>query len=708
MSDGKWIAGGACEAPLIRKGFRVDAVQTAEISICGLGFFELFLNGQKVSEDLFVPVWSDYGPRKTDNLYYPIHDTFTHRIYYLRYNVAAYLHTGDNILEIYLGNGWYNQYQRVGEGDLRYGTPKLWFSLSVDGKTCAVSDENAVWKPSLIISNNIYYGEKQDFRLSESSDWQPVGIVPAPEAELCPQECPSDRVMRTIVPRLLQKVGNTALYDAGENITGYAVFRQKAEAGSVTKVRYSEELTSDRQLDFESAGGDGQIQSDEFISDGKSNFCRPKFTYHGFRYFEICGNAEDVLVYVIHSDVKPKADFHCDNKVLNRLFDAYLRTQVGNMHTGVVSDSPQRERLGYTGDGQLTADTAMLIFDAEKFYKKWIVDIMDCQDPISGHVQHTAPFYGGGGGPGGWGGAVVIVPYMHYANYRDLEVLRTAYPHMKAWIGYMFAHSEDGLVVREEDGGWCLGDWCTPEPIRIPESYVNSYFLVKGMEYAEQTAKILGIPDRYEKEIASVKQAMRKHFYDEQRNTFCGGIQGADAFALDIGMGNAEMLHNMVRHYEALGCFDTGIFGTDVLISVLFREGFADTAFRLLSSEKNNSFGAQLLHGGATTLWEEWDGKHSHNHHMFGACVKHLLRSILGITADKGIVIAPKVPSGLNSASGRVRTVFGMVESAFERREDTVAFRVKSESGGTFACGGRSFPLTKNAEQCFVFAADEI
>lgn len=118
------------------------------------------------------------------------------------------------------------------------------------------------------------------------------------------------------------------------------------------------------------------------------------------------------------------ATFECGNETINWLFNAYIRTQLINMHCGVPMDCPHRERLGYTGDGQLTAETAMLFLNGKRFYEKWAADVADCQDVKTGHVQHAAPFFGGGGGPGGWGSAIVEVPYAYYKVYGDKKLIK--------------------------------------------------------------------------------------------------------------------------------------------------------------------------------------------------------------------------------------------------------------------------------------------
>ena len=268
----------------------------------------------------------------------------------------------------------------------------------------------------------------------------------------------------------------------------------------------------------------------------------------------------------------------------------------------------------------------MTVFDAEKMYRKWMQDIADCQDIYTGHVQHTAPFYGGGGGPGGWGGAMVIVPYIFYKHYGDENVLRKYYPNMLMYFDYLDAHSENSLVMTEEAGGWCLGDWCSPKDRNlIPIPFVNTYFYLKTLQMAMEAAEIIGEnPELLKARYERIKKAFLDKFYDKKSGTFCNSAEASDAYGYDLGFGNEKTLKAIVDKYEALGEFDCGIFGTDILIRTLCENGYKDLAYKLLTSEKENTFYNMKKHG-ATTLWENWDGAHSHSHPMFGAVVKYLV-----------------------------------------------------------------------------------
>jgi len=687
-------------SPIFMKKLSVKNPRQSEIEIAGLGFFELYVNGRKVSEDILVPPTSDYGERDLSTLHYPIKDTFSHRVYYCKYSLSEYLIDGENTLEVQLGGGYYCQEVRTGEGKLSYGKPILAVSLTVDGIEY-LSDESWTWRDSVIVSENLYTGEVHDFRHCDC-EWKPVDLAKAPSGKLEQSDCPHDKIIRKIKPAVVFRDGERTVYDAGVNLSGVVGFWQKAEAGEKTEIRFAERLDGSYELFTETSGP--IVQRDIYISNGKSNFCMPKFVFHGFRYFEIMGKAEDVWVYEIHSNMPLRVTFSSNHPVLNFLFTASVRSLYSNMHAGIITDCPHRERLGYTGDGQLTADLGLTVLSSEKFYEKWLRDIADGQDPETGHVQHTAPFQGGGGGPGGWGGAIVIVPYMLWMHHNREDILRTYYPNMKKYIAYMESRSENGLVVREEERGWCLGDWCTPDKITIPEPFVNTYFLVKCLEYVAETARVLGdSPEPWLNKAEERKQALRKHYYDEKTNTYCADIQGANAFALDIGIGNENMMKALVEKYETLGAFDTGIFGTDILIRVLFENGFGDTAMKLLTSEKENSFGA-WMNRGETTLCEYWDGKKSHNHHMFGAPLRYVFSHVLGVK-DRGktTLIAPVEISLPIQLEADMETKFGNVFVRREMTEKDETLTVRADHNALFRYRNTEITLTPNEETVFYF-----
>lgn len=526
-----------------------------------------------------------------------------------------------------------------------------------------------------------------------NSGFQNVIKAPAHETQFFVQDCPADRVERVIKPVKLFDLGEVSIYDMGENISGYPVVAATVDGANII-VRCSEEINPDGTLNFDSCDR-GQIQKDEYRNAKKGEECMPWFTWHGFRYFELTNNAEPVRCEVVHSDCAVTSSFESDSEMLNWLYDAYIRTQLSNMHSGVPSDCPHIERLGYTGDGQLCCEAAMMLLDSQKFYKKWLEDISDCQSIGNGHVQHTAPFMGGGGGPAGWGGAIAVVPYEMYKIYGDKETFRRYLPKILRYFDYLDSRSSGGLVCREEEGGWCLGDWCPPEQITICEPFVNTALYVKQMMMTKEASEAIGeskTAAMLEKRIEEKKQAILNAYYSPQTGSFIGDAQGANSFAVDIGLGGERAFNNTKKKYDAADAFDTGIFGTDILTRVLFERGCADTAFRLLTSTGKGSF-YNMKKQGATTIWENWDGERSHSHPMFGAVTRYLFSFILGITQEKNsagyekIVIAPQIPDGLNRASGHITTVRGEIAVSFIRTEREMDFYVTVPQKAWFTYG---------------------
>ncbi len=685
FDDCKWYGfEDKTEAAYVRKTFCCENIKNAKIQFVTLGFCEPYFNGKLLTDYKFIPAWTNYEKRDLSTASYPIYDTMTHRCYFLEYDISDLIENGKNVFSLHIGNGWYAQHEQKAENMPPYGEIKYCFKITLtdenSNEKIIVSDGSEKYKSSHITRASLYLNETVDARLYDEnvfkkdfddSEWLTPIEQNRPVTILEKQDFAGDSVKYSLTPTLLFEKDGRKMYDIGKNVSGLGVikFCEDAKEGDTATVKYCEILDENNEMYLRTTGGDWRLQCDKFIN-GKNNCpMTTTFTWRAGRMVEIEGNAELVRFDVVNSDVEVTAEFVSNNETLNWLFEAYINTQSNNIHSFVPSDCPHRERLGYTGDGQLCSAAVMTIYDAEKFYRKWIQDIADSQDLYNGHVQHTAPFYGGGGGPGGWGGAIAIVPYNHYKFYKDTSVVEKYYPSILSYISYMENHSEDGIVVREEEKGWCLGDWCAPENKNlIPEKFVNTYYMIKSVSIAIEFAEILGkhedIPSLEEK-LIFVQNAFMREFFDEETGSFLGGIQGTDAYAVDIGMGDDRTLGNLVKRYEELKTYDTGIFGTDLVTRILFENDYGELAFTLLTNEKDISF-YNMKKQGATTLWENWDGCDSHSHPMFGAVCEYLFKYILGIRQpsdsygfEKVIISPAKIP-GLN-VKGSITTKQGRI-----------------------------------------------
>lgn len=672
-----WI--GAPEeivSPVVLRRFSTTNIKKATLVVTGLGYFEAKINGKAVTDYMYLPVVTDYEPR---DLSLCAHKgtvgTTTHRVYCYNFDITNLLLKGENILSIQLGNGWYRQQERIAEGKMHFAdTLKCIYKIVIEdenGTTEICSDGSETYTDSTIRFSNLYLGEIIDYSVNLQEE-MPVKILPTLQTELCKAIGTPDKVIRYITPKKIAEIDGKQIFDNGENITGVVCVKT---SGKVT-LRFAENINDDKSLNFASStasyntlrSGEPQIMCDTFISDGTPRTFEPKFVFHAFRYFEIEGEFDSATVKVIHADTPVTSTFTSNHEGMNFLYDAFLRTQLDNMHGSIPSDCPHRERLGYTGDGQLIAPTAMMMLESKEFYKKWIQDILDCQD-TNGHVRHTAPFMGGGGGPGGWGSAIVIVPYAYYKQYGETDIIKHCYDRMKLWIDYLLSRQENGLITHEDDGGWCLGDWASLEKMEIPEPYVNSCYFVKNLLLLEEMASVIGkeqdIP--YFQSLRKVtEKAIVDTYYNADTTHFADGIQGADAFAVWCGLAGKETAEMLAQRYAELNYFDTGFLCTDILCEVLCSFGYTDVFLSLLESEKLGSFLYMKRHG-ATTIWEYFIGKCSHNHPMFGACARQLFQSVLGIRQRGGtagysdIIIDPvKTKRGL-TVSGSINTPNGII-----------------------------------------------
>jgi alpha-L-rhamnosidase len=722
----KWIgAETSIASPIFRKEiFLGENISQARAYICGLGYYELYCNGQKVGDHVLDPNWTDYDNRLLQDLIYPHEDSSRKRALYVTYDMTYSLKSGINALGIMLGNGWYNQPERNVEGKMTYGSPKFWLQVHIkyeNGKE-AVFGSDSDWRCSSgpINFNNIYYGEIYDARL-EQLGWSEPGFDdfrwhkaverPRVVGDLKAQMSPSDKIIDTIIPvSVTDHENGNRIYDLGQNLSGWAQIKVSGAPGAKVVMRFAEELDELGALDFTSAGTEQQVQQDTYILAGKGmETYEPRFTWHGFRYVEVNlspGITMDSLRgIVVHSAVKKIGSFSCSNSMFNRIFELYRWSQLSNLHGGVPSDCPHRERLGYTGDAQITTESAIFSFDMAAFYTKYIEDISDSQNPISGFVPHTAPFYGGGGGPGGWGCAAILMPWYMYLYYGDRRILEEHYTMMLSWMEYLSEHADqNGIIISEEPGSWCLGEWVVPHQfdkvegiddifnMKVPAELVNTYYYTVSASIMTRVARILD-DDKRERHFnilhGDLKTGMHQRFYNDITGSYASGIQGSDAFSIAADCVPEEkkrrVLENLVKNIMDVngGTLDTGIFGTPVMLEVLAENGEAEVAYSILNQTRYPSYG-YMLSQGATTLWECWEKENgSHNHPMLGSVVAWMFKYITGLRPDKNIpgfkhmIIKPYLFKNIDYAEASYKSVRGDIGIKWERIESKIILQLE-------------------------------
>lgn len=699
FQNAHWVGASARTAKtfsILRGHFNGDGAKRAMLNILGLGFFKCYINGRCVNPDTFLPLSSEYEPGCD-----PKEQVLSgHRMYVPQFDVTPFLQKGDNVIAIHYGGGWYTFEERV------FGLPKAIYCISVetdDGMKHYVSDENCRVGNGYVEDYSFVNHEMQNYTERgacfepdfDDSGWERAVLTEQPDTEYCTTDCPKDALMEQLPVWKVGKGNQGIVYDCGQNTVGYPVLELDAEAGETVSVLFSEELLPDGTIDPVHT----QEQVFKVVADGTKRLVQPEFTWFGFRCFEVIGHAKPQCVKVVHADVPISSSFECDNETLNWIYNTFIHTMHCNMHTGHPSDCPHLERRGYTGDGQLTCHAALSTMDGKAFYEKWLQDIADSQDVLSGHIQYTAPYIRSGGGPGGWGCAIAEVPYQLYRHYGEKQILSKYYANMRRYIDYLEAHSAFGLVISDQKGEWCLGDWCGPvilypekditshnQQVILPAPMVNTYFMVKTLDRLSEIAAIIGKEEDipvYQEKAEQRKKAIQGAYFNTFDGNFIMNTQGANAYAVDLGMGDDKTYTNMVSYYQKLGHYDTGIFATDILTRVLFEHGDADLAVDLLTQNGEQGF-EHWRQNGATTLHEYWDSSRSrsHSHPMFGAVVAYLFEYLLGVRQKEhtagycSLVIAPQAVNRFGKMSGSMQTPKGTVAVQYEKVSERVNFQI--------------------------------
>ena len=703
----EWEAKNTTPAPYFRKEVNLDKkIASAVAFVTGLGYFEFYVNGEKIGDEVLVPNFTNYSKRpRLPKISIAIEDNFRgYRVMYLTYDITESLKQGENALGMIVGNGWYNTHTR--RWPAAYGSPRMLCQVKVtyeDGsEEVIVSDESWKVKESAIVYNDEYIGETYDAR-QETADWCSVGCdesswknaVPrdAPTGVLCASYAPLDKVIETLRPVSFEKTEKGWEVDFGKEISGWLRFDGvKASNGDVLQVKYVSE---------------SPVGTQKYIfGDGECKDYAPKFAWYVFRKAIITGaelNKENVVAEVVNTDVRADAEFSTSNPLLNQINTIWRRSLEDNLHGGVMSDCPHREKSPYTGDGQVCCETVMANYDCHAFYHKWLRDMRDAQNVETGHVPNSAPWQPGCGGGVGWGAAVNIMPWEMYRHFGDVQLLEESYFTMTEQMRFMMKYiTEEGIMDCKNEivngdhrfDRWLrLGEWVAPHG--LPANHlVHTYFLWRCADVTSKAAGVLGKTDdekKYRELAESVKAAFHKKYYDSETKSY--GDYGANVFALHMGVPEdcradvvesfrKELADKYGRH------LNTGIFGTRRLFEMLAQNGLNDLAYEIINQKDYPSFG-WWIEQGATTTWERWDGKDSRNHPMFGGGLTWFYNTLAGVNIDetqpgyKHTIIKPLLLKDLEQVTYSKMTPYGQLKVEIEHKDFAGKMTVTVPVGAT-------------------------
>ncbi len=684
---GRWIGRttdtNSQPAPLLRRVFDLNGkVKRARAYICGLGYYELHLNGKKIGNHLLDPGYTRYDKRAL----------------YVTYDVTDALRTGRNAMGVILGNGWFNVHSKAvwnfHKAPWRLA-PRLLMQLQVeyaDGRSETIFTD-ADWKTSTgpIVFDSIYGGETCDARLEKpgwdtpgynDSDWAAAMVVDAPPGRLAAQSMPPIRADRFLRPvKLTEPKPGVFLFDIGQNLAGFAEINVRGRAGTKIVMKYGERVGPDGMLDRADIqqhilrmDTNQQYQTDTYILKGSVlETWHARFTYHGFQYVEMTGfpgrpSLDNLRGVFIHSAIPPAGEFECSNPLLNKIWRAGRWAYLSNLQ-GIPTDCPHREKNGWTGDAHLAAEQGLFNFRPSAVYTKWLNDLGDEQRPsgeLPGIVPTSGWGYEWGNGPA-WDSAFVLIPYYLYEYCGDTRVLRDHYAGMKRYVDYLTAKAKDGIVSIG------LNDWA-PWKTQTPADITSTAYYYRDTEIVALAAKLLGNAvdtQKYEALASGIKQAFNQKFYNAQAGTYGNGSQTSFSCALYQGLVEPEnqprVLSNLVASVEKQnGHIDTGILGAKYILNTLTDFGRADVAYQMANQKDQPSWGWWIEHG-ATTLWEQWNGTESRNHIMFGDISAWFYKALAGINPDptspgfRHVIINPQPVAGLTFAKASYDSIRGRI-----------------------------------------------
>lgn len=699
----KWISHDFTDdetaCPVFTKKFSISRkLKSARVYASALGVYEIELNGEKVSDHYFAPGWTNYK----DRLQYQV------------YEADAFLGE-ENTIEMTVGNGWYKgifgfTMQPNIYGDRVGALAEIHLNYEDGTKEIIGTDETWQVKHGAIRSSEIYMGEMQDTTFQKkvvgnalNMDY-PLKNIVAQESE------PVKITKRFPAVSYIETPKGEKVLDFGQNLAGFVSFKIKGKKGQRVTIKHAETL--DKNGNFYPDTLRKATSHDIYILNGEQQLLCPHFTFHGFRYIAIEGldniEKKDFFACAMHTDMTQTGTFSCSHAGINQLQSNIEWGQRSNF-LDVPTDCPQRdERLGWTGDAQIFANTAMFNFQSQRFLKKWLRDLASEQNPEYG-VPHVIPnIMGNQEGAAAWGDAATIVPWHLYQNYGDKAVLEQQYHSMKGWVDYITSKvNASGLWQT----GFQYGDWLaldkeeSSDRTGATDRYfvANAYYL-HSMDILRQAAAIIG-EESDAKHYGKLYQELLVKFQSEYvtgTGRLVSETQTACVLALHFNLIKDEhrprvlrtLVANLAEHKNHLS---TGFVGTPYLCHVLSENGEHDVASKVFLQEDYPSW-LYAVNMGATTVWERWNsifpdgsfdesGMNSLNHYAYGSIGDWMYRKLAGINplapGYKKIKIEPILTKGMTWVDASYNTGYGKVRSAWKCERGMISIDIEIPANTT-------------------------
>lgn len=677
------------ERPTIRlsKFFDLGEVpEIARLEICGLGYYTVWINGENITDTVLNSDVTNYNQV----------------VYYDSYEVLEYLQVGRNLIEVELGNGWYNPAPILLLG--RYNVRK---QLAI-GKPCMICDleldgqhfySDRTWESGYgqILQNDLYIGEVYTDQEQEGTVRKTVEI-PGPAGRLTPSFIPKIKRQEVIEPVAVEKNEQGWVLDFGRILSGQLAVTLSPNFLGELRLQYAEEIDEAGNLLFDStisgryglAIPDQGIQADTPVIQQDCIYKTKQdtlvysnlYTYHSFRYVQVNCESEkapvqSIIAYPTYTDVAVISDFESSSPELNDLWQAALQTRLHNIHS--YFEDCSRERLGYGGDTVALLPSHVATIDARELLKKVFLDFVHDQRRDGGITQ-TAPYVGimtnGTSNEAGSLGWQLVLPSLAHAlltTYDESQFVEEHANALSRHLSYLLAFDYD-YIKR-----CCLGDWGS-----IDETAEGLFVKSPDQEFCSAAMYVI-LLDAYtglvekgilrevdlvdvREQIGYAREQIVAEFYDPDAGQFASGSGSSYLFAIRAGLlPNDQKLYKRLIQLlqERQGIFPFGIFGMSWACELLADRGDQDLILNWLLRKEESSY-LSMLTSGNGTLAEHFPGEEtfagSKNHAMFSSYSSWLMQHLVGIqVVGDQLTLQPYLTNRVSWIKGSWQTEYGVV-----------------------------------------------
>ncbi|GLB49612.1 glycoside hydrolase family 78 protein [Neptunitalea lumnitzerae] len=701
----------ARQSILLRKSFKAKRnIKEAVIYVSGLGHYELTLNGQKIGNSEFAPLWTDYDK------------TVLYNTYELDVN---HLNKGENVIGVCLGNGMYNTIEeRYTKFFVAFGPPTLFFKMKIvydnGDEQEIVSDTSWKYSKSPITFNSLFGGEDYDARLEQpgwnqkgfkAKDWKDVVIQEAPKGSVKPQQTTPVQINEVFPVEEFKKYNDSIyVFNMGQNLSGFPTIKVKGKKGQTIRIWPAEGLKEDGTI---RQGRSGKPYYYEYTLKGEGiETWQPRFTYYGYQYLQIENiNYKDeieaelptlleIQSNFLYNNAGRAGYFNCSNELFNKA-DELINNSIKSNFQSVFTDCPHREKLGWLEETHLNGPGLFYNYHLETYIRNVMQNISDAQN-ADGLIPTIAPEYVVFGGDftdsPEWGVAGIILPWMYYEYYGDDSLIKEYYPVMKRYVDYLTSKSDEHIV------SYGLGDWydygdhpagySKNSPIALSATshyYYGTYLLAKAAKHLNKDVDA----KKYAQLTEEIKRAFNNKFFNTKTKQYGTGSQFSNAVPLFMDMVALEnreaVMNNLLADITKRGYrLTTGDVGNRYLYQVLANNGANDVMYQMQNHEDAPGYGFQIKFG-LTTLTEQWDPRkgNSWNHFMMGQIQEWFFKSLGGIVPDENVqgfkhfYLQPVIVGDMSYVNSNYESVYGTIVSNWKREGDAFVYHVEIPANTT-------------------------